>query len=66
ALLELAALLPSDRIHISILGSPEPGQLKKIDGFVKALHTLAAARMGREESYKQMVKWFGRNVRRIL
>ncbi len=66
ALLELAALLPSDRIHISILGSPEPGQLKKMDGFVKALHTLAAARMGREESYKQMVKWFGRNVRRIL
>ncbi|HOC23894.1 MAG TPA: M20/M25/M40 family metallo-hydrolase [bacterium] len=65
-LLELAAQLPSDRIHISVLGSPESRELKRMEGFVSTLHSLAAAKMGREESYKQMEKWCGRNIRRIL
>ncbi len=66
-LLDLAMSLPAGRLHLSILArAVDQEALQAMPAFVTMFHDLLNARVGGEQSYKMMEKWFGRNVKKIL
>lgn len=65
-LLDLAMALPADRLYVSLVDSASPEAWRELPRFVMTFHKLLAARVGGEQSYKRMEKWFGRNLKKLL